>query len=223
MRIPFTPALKISPLKDLQEHSEKIKECTWAFQQAMECYTLDECLRFDEHKGEVLKLEEEANLIKRRIRGNIPKGAVLPVNKFQLFIYLKEQDKILISVSNALKWLSYNADAKMPDNLQKDFLLLLDAVIDPIEELSDMVLEARRYFKKPNDRNRGAVKKIIVRIREMENQVDVIEDRFKLAIFKSVKEPVMLFHLIKLTEVISSISAHAENAADMMRAMIAKP
>ncbi len=222
MRIPFTPVMKISPLKDIQEHSEKIKECTWAFQQSMECYTLDNCLRFEEHKGEVLKLEEEANLIKRRIGGNIPKGAVLPVSKFQLFIYLKEQDKILVSVSNALKWLSYNADTKMPDGLQKDFLLLLDAVIDPIEELSDMISEARKYFKKQNDKNRAAVKKIIVRIREMKSHVDIIEDRFKLAIFKSVKDPIMLFHLIKLTEIISSISAHSENAGDMMRAMIAK-
>lgn len=222
MRIPFTQVLKISPLKDIQEHSEKIKECTWAFQQSMECYTLDKCLRFEEHKGEVLKLEEEANLIKRRIRGNLPKGAVLPVSKFQLFIYLKEQDKILVAVSNALKWLSYNAESKMPDNLQKDFLLLLDAVIDPIEELSEMVSEARQYFKKQNDKKRNAVKKVIVRIRDMKSHVDVIEDRFKFEIFKSVKEPIMLFHLIKLTEIIGSISAHSENAADMMRAMIAK-
>lgn len=222
MRIPFVPVIKISPLEDVQEHSEKIKECTWAFQQSMECYTMDECLRFEEHKGEVLKLEDEANIIKRRIRGSIPKGAVLPVSKFQLFIYLKEQDKILVSVSNALKWLSYNADTKMPDNLQKDFLLLLDAVIDPIEELSDMVQEARKYFKKQNNKNRDAVKKIIAGIREMKSHVDVIEDRFKLAIFKTVKDPIMLFHLIKLAEIIGSISAHAENAGDMMRAMIAK-
>ncbi len=222
MRIPFVPFLKISPLKDIQEHSEKIKECTWAFQQSMECYTIDKCLRFEEQKSEVLKLEEEANVIKRRIRGHIPKGAVLPVSKFQLFIYLKEQDKILVSVRNALKWLSYNSDAKIPDELRKDFLLLLDSVIDPIEELSEMVHEARKYFKKQNDKNQAAVKKIIVRIRDMKREADIIEDRFKHEIFKLVDEPIMLFHLIKLTEIIGSIAAHSENAGDMMRAMIAR-
>lgn len=222
MRIPFVPSLKISPLKDIQEHSEKIKECTWAFQQAMECYTLDQCLRFEEHKGEVLRLEEEANLIKRRIRGHIPKGAVLPVSKFQLFIYLKEQDTILVSVRNALKWLSYKAETKIPDTLQKDFLLLLDSVIEPIEELSEMVSEARKYFKKPNDKKQAAVKKIIVSIRKMKNDADIIEDRFKHEIFKTVKDPVMLYHLVKLTEIIGSIATHSENAGDMMRAMITR-
>lgn len=222
MRIPFVSSIKISPFKDVQEHSEKIKECTWAFQQAMECYTLDKCFRFEEHKNEVLKLEKEANLIKRRIRGHIPKGAVLPVSKFQLFIYLKEQDKILIAVGKALKWLSYKAEAKIPDELQKDFLFLLDSVIDPIEELSSMVSEARKYFKKKDKKRRLAVKKIISGIREMKNEAEIIEDRFKFKIFKSVDDPILLFHLVKLTEIIGSIADYAENAGDMMRAMIAK-
>lgn len=222
MRIPFVSSLKISPFKDVQEHSEKIKECTWAFQQAMECYTLEKCLRFEEHKNDVLKLEEEANLIKRRIKGHIPKRAVLPVSKFQLFIYLKEQDKILLAVKNALRWMSYKADAKIPDELQKDFLFLLDLVIDPIEELSEMVYEARQYFKKRDNKKRVALKKIIAGIRKMKNDADIIEDRFKYKIFKSVDDPIVLFHLVKLTEIVGSIASHAENAGDMMRSMISK-
>ncbi len=223
MRIPFTPFLKISPFKDIQAHSEKIKECTWAFQQAMECYTLDKCSSFEEHKQNVEALEREAYIIKRRVRGHIPKGAVLPVSKFQLFIYLKEQDKILDSVKKALDWLSYKSEGKIPDGLQKEFLLLLDAAIDPIEELSEMVLEARRYFRKQNDKQRLKVKKIISRIRDMNTDTQGIEHRFKHNIFRLVEDPVLLFHLIRLTEIIGSISSHAENAGDMMRAMIARP
>ena len=223
MRIPFTPFLKISPFKDIQAHSEKIKECTWAFQQAMECYTLDKCSRFEEHRAEVEALEKEAYLIKRRVRGHIPKGAVLPVSKFQLFIYLKEQDKILVSVGKALNWLSYKSESTIPVELQKEFLLLLDSAIDPIEELSEMVLEARRYFRKQTDKQRLAVKKIISRIRDMNSDTQKIEHRFKQNIFNSVGDPILLFHIIKLTEIISSIAVNAENAGDMMRAMIARP
>lgn len=222
MRLPFTPFLKISPLKDIQAHAEKIKECTWAFQQAMECYATEQCSRFDEHKAEVEKLEKEAYVIKRRVRGHIPKGAVLPVNKFQLFTYLKEQDKILDSVGKALDWLSYKPESRIPDELQKDFLLLLDSAIDPIEELSEMVLEARKYFRKQSDRQRVAVKKIIAGIRDMNNSASEIEHRFKHNIFKTVTDPILLFHLIRLTEIVGSIANHAENAGDMMRAMIAR-
>jgi hypothetical protein len=34
--------------------------------------------------------------------------------------------------------------------------------------------------------------------------------------------PVTVFHLIRLTEIFDSIADHAENAGDMMRAMIAR-
>jgi hypothetical protein len=37
-----------------------------------------------------------------------------------------------------------------------------------------------------------------------------------------IDDPVAVFHLIRLTEIIGSIADHAENAGDMMRAMVAK-
>lgn len=222
MRLPFTSFLKISPFRDIQAHAEKIKECTWAFQQAMECYALDQCHRFEEHKAEVEKLEKEAYVIKRRVRGHIPKGAILPVSKFQLFNYLKEQDKILDSVGKALKWLSYKPESKIPDELQKEFLLLLDSAIDPIEELSEMVQEAREYFRKQSNKQRLAVKRIIAGIRDMNGTTQDIEHRFTHNIFRTIKDPILLFHLTRLTEIIASIANHAENAGDMMRAMIAR-
>jgi uncharacterized protein Yka (UPF0111/DUF47 family) len=49
-----------------------------------------------------------------------------------------------------------------------------------------------------------------------------VEDRLKRRIFEVNLDPVSVFHLIRLVEIIGSIADHAENAGDMMRAMIAK-
>jgi uncharacterized protein len=35
-------------------------------------------------------------------------------------------------------------------------------------------------------------------------------------------DPVTIFHIVRLAEIIGSIADHAENAGDMMRAMVAK-
>ncbi len=35
-------------------------------------------------------------------------------------------------------------------------------------------------------------------------------------------DPVAIFHLVRLAEIIGSVANHAENAGDMMRAMIAR-
>jgi predicted phosphate transport protein (TIGR00153 family) len=146
-----------SPFDGLQEHAEKVKECAWAFQQAMECHITEQCGAFEEFRLEVDKLESEADSIKRRIRGHLPKGTLMPVDKFQLFRYLREQDKVLDAVEEALDWLSYRSEPGIPEALEKDFFLLVDAVMDPVEEMCRLVLEARKYFRSYSAKQRKIV------------------------------------------------------------------
>ena len=222
MRIPFLPIFMISPFDGLLEHAEKVKECAWAFQQAIECYASDQCKTFQEYHQEVDKLESEADAIKRRIRGHMPLGVRLPMSKFQLFMYLAEQDKVCDSVEGSLKWLSYRMIPGFPEKLKKDLFLLVDTVIDPIEDLSRMVAEAKKYFDTYSDKQRDVVKEIINNIRTREHEADGIEGKIKHRIFSLEKDPVGVLHGVKLIELISSIADHAENAGDMMRAIISR-
>ena len=73
MRIPFLSMFITSPFNDLQEHAEKVKECSWAFQQAVECHASSRCDTFEELRQEVSRFENEADAIKRRIRGHLPR------------------------------------------------------------------------------------------------------------------------------------------------------
>lgn len=222
MRIPFLSIFMSSPFEGLQEHAEKVKECAWALQQAIECHVSNRCKTFEEHRQEVIRLESQADAIKRRIRGHIPKGTLLPVDKFQLFRYLREQDNVLDAVEDSLDWLSYRSEPGIPAELEKEFFLLVDACIEPIEELSRMVSEARKYFRSFSEKQRVVVKEIIRGMRKLENEADVIEDRLKRNVFNMKIDPVTVFHMVRLAEIIGSIADHAENAGDMMRAMVAK-
>lgn len=222
MRIPFISMFMTSPFEGLQEHAEKVKECAWTFQQAMECHVADRCQRFEELREEIIKMESQADAIKRRIRGHIPMGTMMPVDKFQLFMYLREQDAVLDAVEDVLDWLSYRKDPGIPKELEKDFLLLVDAVIDPIDELSKMVKEAREYFKNYSDEQRVVVKDIIRKLRKQEHEADKAEDVVKQKALNLKTDPVTVFHMVRLAEIIGSIADHAENAGDMMRAMIAR-
>jgi predicted phosphate transport protein (TIGR00153 family) len=211
-----------SPFEGLQEHAEKVKECAWAFQQAVECHIGDQCQSFEDFRSEVIRLEHEADAIKRRIRGHLPKGTLLAVDKFQLFRYLREQDGVLDAVEDALDWISYRPEPGIPKELEKDFLLLVDAVIEPIEELSRMVSEARKYFNTFKEEQRVLVKEIIRALRQQEHEADKFEDKIKEKALNLPIDPVTVFHMVRLAETIGSIADHAENAGDMMRAMIAK-
>lgn len=222
MRMPFFSMFVTTPFDALQEHAEKVKECSWAFQQAVECYVSSRCETFDAHRQEVHRFEHEADDIKRRIRAHLPKNVMLPFEKFQLFRYLREQDGVLDAVHHATTWLSFRPENGIPAYIEKDFFLLVDAVIEPIEEMTIMVAEARIYFRKFSEKQRRKVKEIIRNLRQMEHDADNYEYALVQRLFKNEKDPITLFHLVKLSELIGSIADHAENAADMMRAMIAR-
>jgi len=211
-----------SPFEGLQEHAEKVRECGWVFQQAVECYASDKCEEFEALRQEVTKLENEADAIKRRIRGHIPKGTRMPVSKFELFLYIREQDKVLDSVQDALDWLSYRTRPTIPEDLKKDLFLLVDSVIEPIEDLSRMISEAKKYFDSYSEKQRKIVKDIIRNLRIREHEADQMEDVLKTKLFSIEKDPIIILHMVRLSEIIGSIADHAENAGDMMRAMIAR-
>jgi predicted phosphate transport protein (TIGR00153 family) len=222
MRLPFLSMFMTSPFEGLQEHAEKVKECVWAFQQALECYVSHRCQTFEEFRNEVGRLESEADAIKRRIRGHLPIGTLMPVSKFQLFRYLREQDGVMDAAEDVLDWISYRSEPGIVPELEKDFFLLVDAVMEPIEELSKMVAEARKYFQSYNENQRVRVKEIIRTLRQQEHDADTLEDAFKRKVFHMDLDAVTVFHMVRLAETVGSIADHAENAGDMMRAMLAK-
>ncbi|MFO7971058.1 MAG: TIGR00153 family protein [Desulfobacterales bacterium] len=222
MRIPFLKMFMTSPFEGLQEHAEKIIECAWAFQQAMECYFAAKCQTFEEFREEVTQIESQADAIKRRIRGHIPKRTMMPISNFLVFRYLREQDQVLDAMEDSLDWISYRSETRIPQELEKDFALLVDAVIDPIEQLSKLVVEARLYFKKFSEKQRVVVKDIIHMLRQQEHEADSYEDIIKKKVFHMEADAVMVFHLVRLAEIIGSIADHAQNAGDMMRAMLSK-
>jgi len=222
MRIPLLSMFLTSPFEGIMEHALKTKECAWAFQQAIECYISHRCQTFEAFRQDVTRLESEADAIKRRIRGHLPVGTLMPVSKFQLFRYLREQDGVMDAMEDALDWISYRSETGIPVELEKDFFLLVNAVIDPIEELGSMIGEAQKYFQTYNQKQRALVKKIIVNLRKMEHEADILEDTIKRKIFHFSTDPITVFHLVRLTDIIGSTADHAENAGDMMRAMIAR-
>ena len=222
MRIPFISMFVTSPFEGIQEHAEIVKNCAGVFQHAVECHVLQKCNRFGELREEIIQMERKADAVKRRIRGHIPMGTLMPVDKFQLFRFLREQDSVLDAVEDALDWLSFRPESAIPEELKSDFSTFVDAVVDPIDEMSKMVTEARQYFSNYSEDQRVVVKKIIRTLRHQEREADQVEDLIKQKVFSMDLDAVTVYHVVRLAEIIGSIADHAENAGDMMRAMVAK-
>ena len=221
MRSTFMYLFYKSPFESLKRHADKVSECAKMFYKAIACHIDRRCEDFDNLTDLVAKLESEADAIKRNIRGHMPRGIWMPVDKFAFFMYLREQDKVIDVVEEALYWLSYRPEG-MEEEIGDDLLYMVETVIPAIEKLSPMVELATEYFKRKYEKKREEIKSIIRDIRQHEHEADFVERELKHKIFSTMKDPIQIYHLVRLVETIGSIADHAQNAADMMRAMIAK-
>ena len=222
MRFSFFSLFYESPFKKLKDHADKVRECAWMFKRAVECYVEQDCEEFDKLTEDVAKLESQADWLKRNLRNHLPRGLLMPVDKFVLVDCLREQDHVLDNVEAALYWLSFKPEGGIAEELVGDFLHLVDAVIPCIERLPDMAEQAMVYFKNSTEKNRDKLKSTIRDIHQAEKEADHLEYELKRQAFVVLKDPVDLFHFIRLVEVIANIADDAQNASDRMRTMIAR-
>jgi predicted phosphate transport protein (TIGR00153 family) len=222
MRFGLFKLFRESPFDRLQEHAEKVREGGEVFRKAIKCYLESECEEFEKLHMQITSLESEADRIKQNIRAHLPKGILMPVHKFHFLWYLREQDKVMDAMQDALHWLSYRTTL-IPDPLLDDFVLMVDRAVEVIEQIPEMVDAAIHYFHSFSNTDRDKVKGVIHNLRHKEFESDQIERKLKSEAFSiTVNDPAATFHLVRLVEYIGEVSNHAENAGDMLRAMIAR-
>jgi len=221
MRLLLSALFHKSPFENLQRHADKVKECAQLFKEAIHCHFDEKIKEFEKLTDQVAKLESEADAIKRNIRNHLPKGILMPVDKFQLFQYLREQDSVMDEVEDALYWLSFQPPG-ITKEVEEDLRELVEAVLPASEKLPELVSMATVYFRRSTEQQRNKMKSLIRDIRQNENEADLLERELKAKIFRTIKDPLAAFFLIRLTDIVGRIADHAENASDRMRTMIAR-
>lgn len=210
-----------SPFENLRKHAEVVVSCSDLFENAVMAHLKGDMNTFEVLTDKVAELESKADAIKRNIRGHMPRGVLMPVDKFQFFMYLREQDKVLDSIEEALYWLSYR-DVKIGAQVAENFQFMVRLTKKAIDMILPMMDLAVEYFRTGLREPRTKLKSVIRDIRQLEHEVDQVERELLRDIFQSGSDPVYVFHMARLIETISSITDHAQNAGDMMRAMIAE-
>ena len=222
MRTALLNLFRQSPFAGLLKHAELVGEAAPLFRLAFIAYLDSNKEEFEVCHNKVIIIENQADGVKRNIRGHLPRGILLPMDKFQLLWYLREQDKVIDSTQDSLHWLSYR-ETDIPDEMVDDLLLMVEKVNDVHKSIYPLVRAADNYFKTFSEQHRKMVKDAIRQIREYESQSDLVERKLLGDLLTyPFPNPTAAFHLVRLVECMGAISNHAENAGDMMRAMIAR-
>lgn len=219
----FLRLFRTSPFGPIVEHAEVMIECANAFKDAIDTYIAGDLDKFEELRLLVDELETKCDMVKRRLRGHLPRGTMMPVDKFQVFRYIREQDGIPDSMEEAVDWLSFRLKPGIPKELQEPFSNFVAFTLEMLEPLYNMTKEAKKYFEESYSlENRNQIKALIHSMHQYEHEADILEDTLKRNIFNNCEDAVAVYHFVRLAEIIGDIADSAQNCGDWMRAMVAK-
>jgi len=221
MRVPVIRAFTRSPFDGLLKHATKVKQCAAALQEAMEAYCRGEYKEFKDLATKVSKLEEEADWIKGNIRNHLPRGIWMPVDKTDFLMALKEQDAILDFAEDAVVWLSFRQTV-IPEELRERFLDHLSKVVETVITLEQVMENVKTLVISSRRGDREMCKERLKEVHHKEWEADQVERRLARDLFNYKMDPVSLFHLLKVVDLIGNIANHAENVGDRVRAMMAR-
>jgi hypothetical protein len=211
-----------SPFKPLGMHASKGGDAVRKLNEALVAYCDGDTQRVEELNHEIDVIEHEADVLKQTIRSELSSSIMLPVHASDLLSFLKPQDSISDVTQEVSYWFTLRKfDAS--DEIRQGFLDLMQKTLETVEVYEKLVSTIGELLEASfSKRDVEETLSLVIKVEEMEHQVDVIEKELMKTVFQQedIIGGVGVFHLARLVDGIGNIADKAEHAADRLRTMV---
>jgi uncharacterized protein len=212
-----------SPFEPLVEHAQKVHECVKMVRPIADAIIACDMQRLDELQHLMSKTEYEADLLKDRIRANLPGHYFLSVNREDMSRFLAQMDRIADEAQDFAIVATFRK-LDLPTDIHADFLALVDKVVQVSEALLDLAVrlaELQREAFAGSDAQK--VLDQIQQVAHMEWESDKLSRKLARRYFGDYNlDAVKIMLLDKLCRALGGIANHAENVGKSLRLMIVR-
>lgn len=213
-----------SPISPLQEHMycayQSIKNLVPLFEGMNEA---------DQNKIEtaanvLIQGEHEADILKKELRHNLPKGLFMPIDRRDLLDVLLMQDQIA-NQGKAIARLITGRQMVLPQGMQALFSKFVDKSIltvryalDVINELDGLLASGFR------GREVDYVEDMLTKLGSVESEVDTMQNALKAALYKLEDElrPTDVMFTYRLIDWVGCVADDAEKVGSRLQLMLAR-
>ncbi len=213
-----------SPFEPLAMHMDKVQECIDRVPALFESVIEGDYSRLEKLTREIYRLEHDADKIKNRIRGTLPRGLFLPVLREDLLAYLKLQDDMADTAENVAVLMTMKK-IKLPKSLAKETQAHVENVMDvcrATRRATDMLKDLVEVGFS-GQRAEEALK-IVAEAEHAEWLADKSQYALAKRLFACEKEmaPTDIFLWFKVFGELGRLANHAEKTGDAFRRMLIK-
>jgi predicted phosphate transport protein (TIGR00153 family) len=219
----ITKMFGASPVAPMQDHMETCfkaaKELAVLFEHAMD----GEWDKVAESRQRIVELEQDADELKKQIRGQLPKSLFMPVPREDLLNLLWAQDQIA-NKARDVSGLVVGRRMEIPNSLRKDFLEYVARNVDAARKARKSVRELDELYETGF---RGAeadfVEALVEELDQIENDTDKMQAKVRRELFAIEKDlpPVDVMFLYRVIELTGEVGDMAERIGRRLELLLA--
>lgn len=212
-----------SPVRPLQEHMQKVMECTDLLVPFLDAVMAEDWDKATELRSRITKAENEADDLKKELRLHLPKSLFMPVPRADILDLLTVQDKIANKVKGA-SGLITGRRMVVPKQLHDALRTYTDRCLDAARQAHKSVDELDELFETGF---RGAevevVEAMIEELDRIEKDTDTIQVTVRGRLFEIENDlnPVDVMFLYKVIEWIGDLADNAQRVGSRLQMLLA--
>lgn len=213
-----------SPIKPIEEHIKIVHQASATLIEFFEHVFKKDWQQAEQVRLTIRNLERDADVLKRDIRLQLPRGLFLPVERTDLLELITQQDKI----ANKAKDIAgrvIGREMDIPDAIQTDFIAYLGRCVDATKQASKAINEMDELLETGfRGREVKLVDNMLEELDSIERDTDEmqIKLRMQLRSIENELNPIDVMFLYKIIEWVGDLADHAERVGSRLELMLAR-
>lgn len=225
--MPTTPFLNMfgrSPIRPLEEHMAKVHACVSQLGPFFEAVFQQKWSAVELIQQDIVRLENEADDLKRDLRLHLPKGLFLPVSRSDLLELLTVQDR-LANKAKDIAGIVFGRRMVFPDVIAEQFTDFLKRCIEASKQADKAIHELDELLETGFSGSEiKLVEAMIAKLSRIERDTDDKQIRLRHIMFdlESTLPPVNVIFLYKVIEWTGELADRAREVGDRLQILLAR-
>jgi len=213
-----------SPVHPLQQHMEKVFECTCllpSFVQALAAQSFDEA---ESIQKQISKLENEADRLKHELRNNLPNSLFMPMPRGQILEIVTIQDTIANKAKD-IAGIMMGRQIQIPEPITQVYTMFLKSSVEAVEQALEAVNELDELVETGfRGGEVNLVLDLITKLNKIEYATDKHEQQIRHALFAIEKDypPIDMMFLYQIIDWTGELADIAQRVGSRLQLLLAR-
>lgn len=213
-----------SPVSPLQKHMSKVYACATELIPLFNAVINEDWDEVARLQKLISDLEREADVLKKALRLNLPKGLFMPVSRQDLLEVLLMQDKIANKAKDIAGTI-LGRHMTLPDSIQIDYIRFVERCVAACKQARKAINEFDELVETGfSGREIDIVTEMINKLDSIESETDTLQAEIRSKIFTIEKDlpPIEVIFLYKVIEATGDVADRAQNVGSRLQLMLAR-